>query len=152
MLVLSFYSVVGGWTIFYLIEALSGGLKHLTADQVNAIWGGFMASPEKMLFYHFIYMTLTVVVVALGVEKGLERASFVMMPLLFLILGTLVFYAALSTGPYFWQAVGYLFKPHWNEMNAQVCIDAMGHAFFTLAIGVGAMSIYGSYLPKRVAS
>ena len=151
LLVLSFYSVVGGWTAFYLIKTLTGGLNHLNAHQINAVWGHFMASPGKMLAYHLVFMMLTMVVVAMGVEKGLERASLIMMPLLFVVLIALVIYASVSTGPYFHQAVTYLSHPDWHKMTAQVFINATGHAFFTLAVGVGAMSIYGSYLPKHIS-
>ena len=151
LLVLSFYSVVGGWTLFYLYQTITGHLHHLSAQQINGVWQHFIASPVHMSVTHLIFMALTMCVVAMGVEKGLERASKILMPLLLLVLLALVVFAALSTGPYFMKSVHFLFDPNWHKMTATVFIDAMGHAFFTLAIGVGAMSIYGSYLPKHIS-
>ena len=96
-------------------------------------------------------MTLTILILARGVQKGLERASLIMILLLFLVLIILVLYAFLSTGADFGKAFHYLFSVDFHKITGPVVINALGHAFFTLAIGVGAMSVYGSYLPKNIS-
>jgi NSS family neurotransmitter:Na+ symporter len=151
LLTLSFYSVVAGWSLYYLFLTLSGGFVGLDSHAITHIWAHFMSSPGQLMVYHGLFMFLTMWVVGRGVEKGLERASWIMMPLLFIVLFVLVGYAAVSTGPAFGQAVHFLFDPNFHKITGPVVINALGHAFFTLAIGVGAMSIYGSYLPKGIS-
>ena len=111
----------------------------------------FLADPTLLLIFHALFMAGTLWVVARGVQRGLERASLIMMPLLFLVLLILVVYAAVSTGAYFGKASHFLFDPNFHLITGRVIINAMGHAFFTLAIGVGAMLIYGSYVPKQIS-
>lgn len=151
LITLSFYSVVAGWSIFYLIKTAVGGFNHDSAHQVVSVWTQFLADPGRLLMYHAVFMVLTILVLARGVQKGLERASLIMMPLLFLVLIILVVYAFVSTGPAFGQAFHYLFSADFHKITGPVVINALGHAFFTLAIGVGAMSVYGSYLPKQIS-
>ncbi|MDA7742164.1 sodium-dependent transporter [Francisellaceae bacterium] len=145
LLTLSFYCVVSGWAIYYFFITLSGDLQSFNAKEIGSVWGHFMNDPKTMLIYSAIFVALTMGVVALGVQRGLEGFSRVLLPLLFLILFMLVFYAAFTTG-HFKQAFHFLFDPDFSKITSTVVINAMGHAFFTLAIGVGAMSIYGSYM------
>ncbi len=152
ILVLSFYSVVAGWSIGYLIKAWFGEFNGLDPETVLLQWKFFLANPYTLIFWHSIFISLTLWVVAKGVKKGLERASNIMMPGLFCILILLVIYGA--TVGNFQAAFDFLFKPSLYEINANAVIYALGHAFFTLAIGAGTMLVYGSYLPKdtRLAS
>lgn len=150
LLTLSFYSVVAGWSLYYLLLSLKGAFAGQSSQAIAHVWSHFLNSPGELLLYHFIFMVLTMGVVALGVEKGLERASIIMVPLLFVVLLILVCYAAFSTGGDFKQAVHFLFDPNFKKVTVNVVINALGHAFFTLAIGVGAMLMYGSYLPPRI--
>lgn len=148
LLVLSFYSVVAGWTIAYLVKAWGGVFNGLSAGQIDHVWGNFLAHPGPLLVYHALFMFLTLWIVARGVEQGLERASRVMMPLLFVILLLLDGYGT-STGG-FESAVKFLFEPDFSKITTSVIISAMGHAFFTLAVGAGCMLVYASYLSKNV--
>lgn len=148
LLTLSFYSVVAGWSIFYLVKSLSGAFMHMSSAQVQQVWGHLMASPVTMSIYHLIFMALTLIVVARGVEKGLEKANFYMMPILFLILVVLVVYAGIEAPHDFVKAWHFLFDFKFQAITGGVVINAVGHAFFTLAVGVGAMEMYGSYLSK----
>jgi len=151
MLTLSFYCVVAGWTIYYLVTALLGGLQHLSANNISLVWSGFLSSPVQLIKYQIIFILMTFIVVGFGINTGIEKVTKVLMPLLFIVLIFLVIYSASSMGVYFNKAVHFLFDFRISEINSAVIIDAMGHAFFTLAIGVGAMCAYGSYLPKRVS-
>ncbi len=148
LLVLSFYSVVAGWSLAYLFKAWGGVFNGMNASQVESTWHNFLAHPGQLAIWHALFMIMTMWVVARGVQGGLEKASRIMMPLLFFILIILVGYAT-STGG-FAQAVDFLFKPDLAKITPAVVVSAMGHAFFTLAIGAGAMLVYGSYLGKEV--
>lgn len=151
LITLSFYSVIAGWSVFYLTQAITGALTNKNSHDIVQIWQHFLNDPGQMLLYHVLFMVLTMGVVAKGVQKGLEIANFYMMPLLFLILTVLVLYAYSVTGPFFNQAFHFLFDFRWHDVTGGVVINALGHAFFTLAVGVGAMSVYGSYLGKEAS-
>ncbi|MFI4955949.1 MAG: sodium-dependent transporter [Gammaproteobacteria bacterium] len=146
VLILSFYSVVSGWTIAYFFKTMMGTFDHANIDHVKAVWGDLMNSPKQLLLYHTLFMVMTMGVVALGIEKGLERASKIMMPALIVILMLLVGYA-LVTGDVV-QSVNFLFKPDFSKVNAKTVLTAMGLAFFSLAVGAGCIATYASYLKK----
>ncbi len=147
ILVLSFYSVVAGWAIGYFWETCAGHLKGFTAQQVGDHWKNFLGSPLKLLGWHSVFMILTLWIVERGVHRGIELASRIMMPLLFVILIVLDIYS--TTMPGFEQAWHFLFKVDFSKITPSVIISALGHAFFTLAVGAGCMLAYGSYLPRH---
>lgn len=147
ILVLSFYSVVSGWSIAYIFKTLSG--QFIGADQtsIQHIWAQFMGDPWMLLVYHTVFMVLTMSVVALGVEKGLERASKIMMPGLIVILVLLVIFGMFSG--HFIQSLSFLFKPDFSLVTSGSVLAAMGLSFFTLALGAGCIVAYASYLPQK---
>jgi NSS family neurotransmitter:Na+ symporter len=147
IMVLSFYSVVAGWAIGYFWETSAGHFTGLTAEQVGQHWKDFLASPWQLLMWHSLFMVLTLWIVERGVHRGIELASRIMMPALFLILIVLDIYSA--TTPGFNQACHFLFSVDFQKITPSVIISALGHAFFTLAVGAGCMLAYGSYLPKH---
>lgn len=142
--ILSFYSVVAGWTLAYMFRAAAGVFTGATVDGARAIFQGLTADPERLLAWHTLFMFLTAVVVARGVKSGLEQAVKFMMPALFLLLVAMIGYA-MNTGAY-GQAMTYLFTPDFSKITGQVVLSAMGQAFFSLSLGMGAIMIYGSYL------
>ena len=149
VLILSFYSVVGGWTLRYAwlyLSQLFGGQAILDPA---ASFGAMLADPAALALWHALFMAVTVGVVALGVEKGLERAVRFLMPALFLTLLLLVGYGA-TTG-HLGQAASFLFRPDWSKVDSGVLVAAMGQAFFTLSLGMCAMMTYGAYLPAKVS-
>lgn len=146
VLVLSFYSVVAGWSVGYFIKAWGGMLNGLSPPAILNLFERFLANPYELLLWHTLFMSLTLWVVARGLKNGLERASNILMPGLFIVLMILLFYSALEGN--FQKAVVFLLKPNFSDINATSVIYALGHAFFTLAIGAGAMLVYGAYLPK----
>lgn len=143
-LILSFYTVVAGWALAYFYESMQGVFQTLTPAQVGTHFEGFLANPWALLFWHSLVALFTVMVVAKGVRSGIERAISWMMPGLFLILLVLLGYA--TTTGYFMQSFAFLFSPDFSKLSWEAVLIAMGHAFFTLSIGLGVMMVYGSYI------
>lgn len=149
VLILSFYSVVAGWTLHYswlYASQLFGGAG--IADP-GATFGALLADAGGLTFWHAIFMLMTVVIVALGVEKGLERAVKFLMPALLLMLLVLLGYGA-TTG-HLGDAAAFLFVPDFSKIDGGVVLSAMGQAFFSLSLGMCAMMTYGAYLPRDVS-
>jgi len=145
-LILSYYSVIAGWALAYAFRTGSGVFINVTADGAGSIFGRFIADPEKLLAWHTVFMVMTTVIVARGVRSGLEKAVRFLMPTLFVLLLVLVGYA-MNSGE-FNRAVSFLFDADFSKISADSVLTAMGHAFFTLSLGMGAIMVYGSYLPK----
>ncbi len=144
-LILSYYSVIAGWALSYVFRTGSGLFEGLTADGVQAIFTNLVTDPERLLAWHTIFIIMTMVVVSRGVSGGIEKAVKFLMPALFVLLFVLVGYALNSGG--FEQGVTFLFQPDFSKITANGILIAMGHAFFTLSLGMGAIMVYGSYLP-----
>ena len=147
-LILSFYSVIGGWALDYLFRTGSGTFQGMNGEQTGAVFNGFLGDAGSLLLWHTVFMGLTMAIVAMGVTGGLERASRIMMPGLVLVLLILVGYGV-TTGAA-GRAAEFLFTPNWSAINGQVVLAALGHAFFTLSLGMGIMMAYGSYLGQNV--
>ncbi|MEQ9544549.1 MAG: sodium-dependent transporter [Marinobacter sp.] len=148
-LILSFYSVIGGWAISYVGTTASGQLAGQSADAVGAIFSGLLSNPGTLLAWHTLFMALVMFVVARGVRSGLERAVSILMPALFVLLLIVVGYA-MTTG-HFGQAAAFLFQPDFSKLTTSGILVALGHAFFTLSLGMAVMMAYGSYLPKNIS-
>lgn len=146
-LILSFYSVVAGWSFYYIAQLFTGTFVQATAEQSGAVLGGLLASPKLQLIFHSSFMLLTGGVLALGVLKGLERSIRFLMPMLFVMLLILLGYS--MTTPGFNQGLEFLFVPDFSKLRSSSVIEALGHAFFTLSIGIGAIMAYGSYMPQK---
>ena len=145
-LILSYYSVIAGWALSYVFRTASGIFTGADAEAVNSVFTGLVSDPERLLAWHTLFMIATMVVVARGVQNGLEKAVRYLMPMLFILLGVLMIYA-MSNG-HFMEGVEFLFSPDFSKIDANAILIAMGHAFFTLSLGMGAIMVYGSYLPK----
>ncbi|WP_189515972.1 sodium-dependent transporter [Kushneria pakistanensis] len=145
-LILSFYAVVSGWSLEYLVDAFSGDFASRSPQEIGAAFDAFLASPGRVIINQTLFMVLTMSVVAFGVGSGLERLNNLLMPLLYLLLVVLVGYAATTTG--FGTALRWLFWPDPQAITFMVVLNAMGHAFFTLAVGAGALMAYGAYMPE----
>jgi len=146
-LILSFYTVIAGWGVSYFVESFKGSFIGITADQVGNHFTGLLANPYELLFWHTVVTLVTVFIVSKGVKSGLERAISFMMPGLLIILLILLGYA--STTGSFGQSFSFLFSPDFSKLSWEAVLVAMGHAFFTLSIGLGTMMVYGSYLSKK---
>ena len=147
-LILSFYSVIGGWSLNYITKIASGEFAGQNGDAVGATFDAMLASAGTLTIWHTVFMALTAIIVGMGVASGIEKTAKVLMPLLGLILFVIVGYNVMNGG--FGEAVAYLFAPDLSKLTADVMLAALGHAFFTLSIGMGIMIAYGSYLGREV--
>jgi NSS family neurotransmitter:Na+ symporter len=147
-LILSFYSVIGGWSLYYTVNSVSGAFSGQDADGIGALFNGMLSNPGLLLLGHSVFMLLVIGIVARGVTKGLEGAVRILMPVLALLLVVLIGYG-MSTG-HFGEALTYMFNPDWSKLSAETVLAALGHAFFTLSLGMGIMMAYGSYLGKDI--
>lgn len=147
--ILSYYTAVTGWTLRYILMALSGQLGELAMHPgaLDAFFGRFLADGGQQVLCYLLFMAATVGVVYFGVARGIERVSFVLMPFLFLILIAMVVYSTFTPG--FGKAMAFLFRPNFAELSRGAVLEALGHSFFTLSLGMGAMLTYGSYMRKR---
>lgn len=160
-LILSYYSVIAGWALAYFFRTAAGTFTGVTADGANSIFSGLVSDPERLLAWHTIFMVMTIVVVARGVRSGLEQAVRYLMPALFVLLVVLVGYAMNTDS--FAAGLSFLFTPDFHallykadaagveHLSWNSVLIALGHAFFTLSLGMGAIMIYGSYLPERTS-
>lgn len=147
-LILSFYSVIGGWSLSYIKDAVLSNFAGQDADGIGAIFGGLLASPATLVIWHSLFMLITVGIVARGVTKGLEGAATILMPALGVLLLILVVYGATTSG--FYEALTFMFSPDWSQLTGGVVLAALGHAFFTLSLGMGIMMAYGSYMGESI--
>lgn len=146
-LILSFYSVIAGWTMAYGVRAAGGQFAGVDAEASGAVFSALTGDPERLLAWHTVFMVLVVMIVARGVSNGLEKAVKLLMPTLFILLVAMVGYA--SQAGNFHEGVLYLFQPDFakfGEHAGEAILSAMGQAFFSLSLGMGAIMIYGSYL------
>lgn len=147
--ILSFYSVVAGWSLEYVVRTASGTFTGSEPATVAASFHNLTGSWERLTWWHTVFMAITVAIVANGVQGGLERAVRILMPLLLLLLVILVGFAA-STGE-LPAALAFLFRPDFSRLTPHGALVALGHAFFTLSLGMGAVMAYGAYLPQNAS-
>lgn len=147
-IILSFYAVVAGWSTGYMIEALRGTFSSLTtAEQANTYFNSLVGDPTWMIGFYTIFFVFTMAFVFLGVKDGIEKGSKIMMPILFIILVILMVKGISLKGSE--EGLAFLWKPDWSKITGQSVLIALGHAFFTLSLGMGALMTYGSYLDKK---
>ncbi len=140
-LILSFYGIIGGWSLRYTFEYLTGGI----GGDSEAFFINFIGQGVSPILWSFLFMAITVVIVYMGVQKGIEKSSKWMMPLLSLLVIGLAIYSLTLGGNA--EAFAFMFQPEWSAFaDPSVYIAAMGQAFFTLSLGMGIMLTYGSYL------
>lgn len=146
-IILSYYSVVAGWALNYTFMSLTNFFAGKTPDEIGAVFGLLYSSSGMNVFWHGVFMAITVGVVIGGVKGGIERWNKILMPVLIAI------FILLAAGSVFlggWKdAVNFVFYPHFDKLKASGVLEALGHAFFTLSLGMGAMLTYGSYLEKN---
>ena len=147
-LILSFYGVVGGWTLAYIVKSVSHSvLEFQSPADAGRFFGKFIANPREVLIYHAIFMGLCMGIVIKGVHGGIERACDVMMPTLFVIL--LILMVRSLTLPGAMEGVKFYLNPDFSKITPSVVLIALGQAFFSLSLGMGAMLTYGSYLSEK---
>ena len=147
-LILSFYSVIAGWTIAYFFRASAGMFDHATADGVKHIYQALVSDTEKMLIWHTIFILLTAGIVSQGIKSGIEKVISYSMPLLFGLIIFLLIYVMFNAA--FAESVKFMFTFDFSKLTIETFFLALGQAFFSLSVGLGAIMVYGSYLPANV--
>ena len=143
-LILGFYFVVSGWTLEYMVHSLTGELaRYTTAEEYKTVFDAFVRNPWRPVLYTTVFVLLTHAVIALGVEKGIERSAKVLMPLLLVILVVLSVHSLLMPGG--GEGLRFFFKPDFSAITPRTVLVALGQAFFSLSIGLGTMVTYASY-------
>lgn len=152
-MILIFYMVVAGWTFEYLWQSLTGGLYAIPGDSEAALEAGFhrrmeeyICHPTGPLLNTFLLIGINIAVLLMGVRKGIERLSNVMMPALFVLL--LVFAVYALTLPGAGEGLRFFFTPDFSKITPAVFVNALGQAFFSLSLGMGILITYASYYPK----
>ena len=147
IIILGFYMVISGWVTEYLIKSFSNDLIGKSSAELTASFEKFVTDPYRPLLGIFIFLFLNYIIIIQGVTKGIERASNILMPLLFVIL--IVFCIKAMFMPGTKEGLSYLFRPDISKLNTKVVFDALGQAFFSLSIGMGILITYGSYFKRN---
>lgn len=146
-LILSFYLVVAGWTAEYMVHSVTSSLVSNPDASVHvAAFENFVSNPWKPVFYALLFAIATHLIIVLGVQKGIERASKIMMPVLFVVLVVLAVNSILMPGGM--KGLNFFLKPDFSKVTAETFLMAVGQAFFSLSIGLGTMITYASYFKK----
>ena len=145
-LILGYYAVVSGWTLEYIVQAFSGSLEGKNATDFADEFTAFSTGVFRPILWTVVFIALTHIIIISGVKEGIERASKVMMPVLFLILIALCVRSATLPGAS--EGLSFLFNPDFSKINSSVVLSAMGQAFFSLSIGMGCLITYASYFGK----
>ncbi|QMT18530.1 sodium-dependent transporter [Planococcus maritimus] len=145
-LILSFYSVVGGWVLSYLVRAITLQLSGLGDADFAELFGSIISSPLEVLIAQAAFMALTIWIVQGGIKGGIERASKIMMPALLVFFVVLMIRSLTLDGAM--EGVRFMFVPDWSFFNFETALVALGQAFFSLSVGVAGMITYASYLKK----
>ena len=146
-LILSFYGVVGGWSIAYTVKSFTLSVVDFShPSEAGNFFVEFTGNPVEATFYHFLFMAICVVIVARGIDRGIERACNLLMPALILFLVVLMVRSLTLPGAM--EGVEFYLRPDFSKITAEAILLALGHAFFSLSLGMGAMITYGSYLKQ----
>ncbi len=142
--ILAFYSTVAGWTLEYLVQAISGKLLHVEDMEKNFAY--FSTHAYRPVIWQLVFMVLTAVVVYAGIKKGIEKFTKILMPVLVVLIVFVVIRAVTLPGA--GEGIKYLFIPDWSAVNFKTVLMALGQAAFSLSIGMGTLITYGSYIRK----
>ncbi|MDH3446496.1 MAG: sodium-dependent transporter, partial [Deltaproteobacteria bacterium] len=143
-IILSYYAVVGGWVLHYLYLAVTDRFSGVAPQDIAALFSTLAENSGLQIFWHGVFMFLTIAIVAGGINRGIELGNKVMMPALFFLLCGLVIYALQTPGAA--AGIGFLFNPRWEQVGPQAVLEALGQALFSMSLGMAAMVTYGSYL------
>ena len=146
LIVLSYYSVIGGWSVEYLLKSLTFSFSDASRSTMNTMFTDFVSSTWAPLATHTVFLLFTTLIVIVGIKDGIEKFSKVMMPLLFIIVVAIAIYSLMLPGAS--AGVDYLFRPDFSKIDAKACASALGQAFFSLSLGFGTIMTYASYVSK----
>lgn len=147
-LIITYYCVIGGWTLHYAWLAFSGELAGIDSGRAQIVYDDLLANPLLMMFWQMMFIVLNIVIVARGLHGGIERAVKILMPVFFTLLLVLAGYALIKGDAA--RGLSFLFQPDFSRVSFQTGIDAMGQAFFSVGVGMAVMMTYGAYLSRDV--
>lgn len=146
--ILSYYAVLAGWAVGYLVKTISGAFKGMvTAGISDAVFTEFTGDPVQVLLFFVIILVVTTFIISRGVKEGIEKWTKVLMPLLFLLIVYLAIRALLLPGAE--KGISFYLNPDFSKLSGKVILMALGQAFFSLSLGMGIMVTYGSYINKQ---
>ena len=147
LLILSYYSVVGGWSVEFLFKSLSFDFTGAPENEVTGFFGRFISEPWQPLIVHTVFIGLVGGIVLGGVQKGIEKFTKITMPMLFVLIVVITVFSLTLPGA--GKGVSYLLKPDFSKVDAHTAAAAMGQAFFSMSLGVGTILTYASYMRKE---
>jgi NSS family neurotransmitter:Na+ symporter len=145
--ILSYYTVISGWTLDYFVRASTGALENITADETRDMFSGLMANPWRLLFWNTVVHILIIFVIRRGVQAGIESAVKILMPALFVSLIVMVIYGTIAGD--MGTTLRFLLEPDFSKVTFGTVMIAIGQAFFSIGIGMGSLIVFGSYMPKE---
>ncbi len=148
-LIMTFYTVVAGWSLAYLLRMIRGDLTNATAETSVQVFNQLMASPGELALWHGVFTLATLAVALRGLHKGIERSFKILMPVLFFLLLALVIYGlSLSSAG---ESLRFLFSPDFSKVDSSIVLAAIGQAFFSIGVATGIMITFGAYLPVNTS-
>lgn len=148
-LILSFYSVIGGWVLDYMFVSMTQGFTGITGNQAQLRFNALLADPARLTFWFTVFLILTACIVSAGIQKGIERVAGILMPALFFMLVVLMIYSAIFGD--FLAGLEFLFVADFSRLDTTVILMAMGQALFSVGISMGLVMAYAAYLPKDIS-
>ena len=145
--IVSYYSVVGGWSLEYLVQALRLDFIHTSPEAMSGTFERFISRTWAPLGFHLAFLAVTVAIVALGVKSGIEKFSKICLPVLFTLVVIIAVYSLTLPGAQ--KGLAYLFKPDFSKLTLGTCLDALGQSFYSLSLGMGIIITYSSYVSKK---
>jgi neurotransmitter:Na+ symporter, NSS family len=146
-MILAFYTAVAGWTLEYIYQSVVNGFANKTPWELDEMYHSFIGGSWRPLLWFFVFMALTALIIMAGVQKGIERYTKILMPLLLVLLLALVIRSVTLPGA--GKGIAFLLRPDFSKITPSTVLQALGQAFFSLSIGMGTLITYGSYIPKR---
>jgi NSS family neurotransmitter:Na+ symporter len=147
--VLSFYTVLTGWTFDYFVRGVSGAFEGLDAASSSTMFANLMGNPWRLLFWHTIVNVLIIVIIRRGVQQGIEKAAKILMPMLFVTLFVMAVYSLIAGDTA--SALAFLLQPDFAAVTPKTVMIAVGQAFFSISVAMATMVTFGSYLPRAVS-
>jgi len=145
-IILSYYTVLSGWTLDYFVKAATGAFENTTAEATGEMFAALLANPWVLMFWNTIIHILIVIVIRQGVQSGIERAMKILMPSLFAAMIIMVLYGVFAGDMP--STLRFLLEPDFSKITFGTLMDAIGQAFFSIGIGMGSLIVFGAYMPK----
>ncbi|MCH5328100.1 MAG: sodium-dependent transporter [Coprobacter sp.] len=147
--IMGFYSVIAGWTLDYVYQSLTFGLADKSPEQFQTAFTQFTADAVRPIFWTFLFLSINYVILVKGVQNGIEKASNILMPVLFILL--VIFGVRSLFMPGAAEGLSFMFKPDFSKVDSGIILKAMGQAFFSLSLGMGTLITYASYFSDRTS-